>query len=78
MVKTTQKSSSTEPAGRFPRNLVFTISDSSPSKLDKMMTWDDLDLFYGKVNLETEAFTWEKVKTMDFFKNDCSLRPEKW
>ena len=37
MVKTTQKSSP-EPAGRFPRNLVFTISDSSPLTFDKMMT----------------------------------------
>ena len=31
MVKTIQKSSSPEPAGRFPRNLVCSIGDSSPS-----------------------------------------------
>ena len=31
MVKTTQKSSSPEPAGRFPRNLVCSIGDFSPS-----------------------------------------------
>ena len=28
--------------------------------------------------LETQAFTCEKVKTMDFFEKYCSLRPEKW
>ena len=31
MVKTFQKSSSPEPVGRFSRNLVFSIGDSSPS-----------------------------------------------
>ena len=31
MVKTLQKSISPEPAGRFPRNLVCSIGDSSPS-----------------------------------------------
>ena len=31
MVKTTQKSSSPEPVGGFPRNLVCSIGDFSPS-----------------------------------------------
>ena len=47
----------------------------SPPPLDPCMT---LTHFTATSILETEAFTWEKVKTMDFFKNDCSLRPEKW
>ena len=38
IVKTTQKSSSPEPVGRFPRNLVCSIGDSSPLYVDKMMT----------------------------------------
>ena len=33
MVKTLQKSSSPEPAGRFSRNLVCSIGDSCPSKI---------------------------------------------
>ena len=28
--------------------------------------------------LETLAFTWEKNENYGFFKNYCSLRPEKW
>ena len=31
-----------------------------------MMTWSDLDLFYGKVKLVTYAFISGKVKTVDF------------
>ena len=34
--------------------------------------------FTARSILETEAFTWGKMKSMDFLKNDCSLRPEKW
>ena len=36
--KTLQKSSSPEPAGRFPRNLVCSIGVSSSSKFIQMMT----------------------------------------
>ena len=46
-----------------------------PPPLDPRMT---LTHFTARSILETEAFTWEKVKTMNFLKNDCSLRPEKW
>ena len=80
MVKTTQKSSFPEPAGRFPRNLVFTISDSSPSKFDKMIPWVDLDLFYGKVNFGNIGFYMGKIENYGFFfffENDCNQRPEK-
>ena len=31
-----------------------------------MMTWSDLDLFYGKVKFGNLGFLWEKVKTVDF------------
>ena len=52
MVKTLQKSSSPEPAGRF-----FSGTGTP---------WSDLDLFYGRSNLVTYAFLKEKVKTVDF------------
>ena len=61
MVKTLQKSFSPEPAGRFSRNLVCSIGDSSPS-----MTRSDLDLFYGKVKFGNLGFSIGKVKTVDF------------
>ena len=38
MVKTLQNHSSPEPAGRFPRHLVCSIGDSSPSQFVQMMT----------------------------------------
>ena len=31
-----------------------------------MMTWSDLDLFYGKVKFGNLGFLWENVKTVDF------------
>ena len=31
-----------------------------------MMTWSDLDLFYGQVKFGNLGFLWEKVKTVDF------------
>ena len=68
MVKTLQKSSSPEPAGRFPRNLVCIIGDSSQpiiacSNDDPRVT---LTYFTARSNLVTKAFLWEKVKTVDF------------
>ena len=65
MVKTLQKSSP-EPAGRFPRNLVCSIRDSSPSQFVQMMTCSDLDLFYGKDKVDLWFFYRKKVKTVDF------------
>ena len=38
MVKTLQKSSSPEPVGQFPRNLVCSTGNLSPSYFAKMMT----------------------------------------
>ena len=61
MVKTLQKSSSPEQAGRFPRNLVCNIGDSSQSYFFfQMMTWSDLDLFYGKVKFGNLGFFYGK------------------
>ena len=60
MVKTLQKSSSPEPAGRFSRNLVCSIRDTQPiivySNDDPGVT---LTYFTARSNLE-------KVKTVDF------------
>ena len=39
---------------------------------------DGMTYFMARSSLETLAFTWEQVKTMDFFENYCSLKPEKW
>ena len=36
-----------------------------------------LTYFMASASLERLAFTWQIVKTMDFFENYCSLRPEK-
>ena len=38
----------------------------------------DLDPFYGKVNFGNRGFYMGKSENDGFFKNDCSLRPEKW
>ena len=67
MVKNTQKSSSPEPADRFLRNLVFTISDASPLTFEKMMTLGCLDLFYGKVNFGNIGFYMGKSENYGFF-----------
>ena len=67
MVKTLQKSSSPEPAGRFSRNLVCSIGGLQPiivcSNDDPGVT---LTYFTARSNLETYAFLKEKVKTLDF------------
>ena len=67
MVKTLQKSSSPEPAGRFPRILVCSIWRLQPiivcSNDDPGVT---LTYFTARSNLVTLAFLWEKVKTVDF------------
>ena len=46
--------------------MVCSIGDSSPSKFVQIMTWRDIDLFYGKVKFGNVVFIWEKVKTVDF------------
>ena len=65
--KTLQKSSSPEPAGRFPRNLVCSIRGLQPiivsSNDDPGVT---LTYFTARSNLVTEVFIWEKVKIVDF------------
>ena len=61
MVNTLQKSSSPEQADRFPRNLVCSIGDSSPSQLGLTLTY-----FTARSNVVTWAFPLEKVKIVDF------------
>ena len=64
--KNLKKSSSLEPKGQWPWNLVRNIGCSSTTKFVQTITWVDLDLFYGKVKFVFYAFVWEKSKTMDF------------
>ena len=67
MVKTLQKSSSPELAGRFSCNFVCSTGDSFPSYFfindDPGVT---VTYFTARSNLETSAFLLEKVKTVDF------------
>ena len=76
MVKTLQKSSSPEPAGRFSWNLVckhrglqpiIVCSNDDPGS--------DPDLFYGKVKFGYLGFSIGKVKTVDFSEH---LQPATW
>ena len=59
--------SSPKPASRFPRNLVCSIRDSSPSNFcsndDPGVT---LTYFTARSNLAIYAFLREKVKAVDF------------
>ena len=69
MVKTLQKSSSPEPAGRFPLNL--DVGMKHPRLLPIIVCSNNdpgvtLTYFTARSNLVTLAFLWEKVKTMDF------------
>ena len=59
MVKTLQKSSSPEPAGRFPRNLICFNDDSGVT----------LTCFTARSNLVTLAFLWGKSENSGFFRN---------
>ena len=43
------------------------------SKLFKLSPWFDLDPFYAKINLVTEAFEWEKVKIIYFLETIAAL-----
>ena len=62
MVKLLQKSSSPERAGGFPSNFICSIDNSCPSYFVQMVTWNDLDLFYGNVkfgNLDSSIGKWK-------------------
>ena len=41
----------------------------------KLCPWDDLDLFYGKVNFGNIGFYMTKNKNNEFFRNGCSMSP---
>ena len=64
MVKTSKKSSSPEPKGRWPWNLVCSIGCLSTT----ICSNDDpgLILTYVTANLVPYTFVWEKDKTIDF------------
>ena len=49
MVKTSWKSSSPEPEGQWPWDLVCSIEDVGPTKFVQMMILGDLDLLNVKV-----------------------------
>ena len=69
MVKTLQKSSSPEPPGRLPWNLVFSILGSGPSKFVQMMTrgWSWPNLFRSQI-WSIGLFNGKKWKMWIFFK----------
>ena len=46
--------------------------------LFKWCPWVDVDIFFGKVKFGPICFVWKKVKTMDFFRNYCSLWYKSW
>ena len=60
MEKTWKKSSSPEPKGWWPWNLICSIGYSSTTKFLQMT------YFTARSNLVPYAFVWEKGKTMDF------------
>ena len=66
MVKTLQKSSSPEPAGRFPETWYVASWTPAHHSLFNWWPWSDLDLFYGKVKFGNMGFSIRKVKTVDF------------
>ena len=59
MVKTLQKSSSPELAGRFSRLLPIIVYSNDDPRVT-------LTYFMARSNLVILAFLWEKVKTVDF------------
>ena len=78
MVKTLQKSSSPEPAGGFPRNLVCSIGGlPAHHSLFKWWPWVDLDLFYDKVKFDNLGFSIGKSENCWFFRTfaACDLKP---
>ena len=64
--KNLKKSSSLEPRGRWPWNLVCSIRCSSTTKFFQMMSlgWPWPILLQGQI--WSHAFVWEKCKTVDF------------
>ena len=78
-LKTLQKSSSPEPPGHLPWNLVCSIGDSGPiiicSNDDPGMT---MTLFYSKVKFGHLGFSMGKSEKHGFFLNYCSLWAQSW
>ena len=81
--KNHKKSSSLEPKGRWPWNLVCIIGCSSTTKFAQMVTLGWPWHFTVRSNLVPYAFVWEKGKTMDFSETchlwfETSYRWSKW
>ena len=76
IVKTLQKSSSSEPVDWFPRNLVCRIDDSCPSYFVQMMTlgWAWPILRQGQI--WKHRLIYRKKWKLLIFQNFCSLWPE--
>ena len=70
--KNLKKSSSHEPKGQLPWNLVCSIGCSSTTKFVQMMTLD-LDLFYSKAKFGPLCFCMGKRKNNGLFRNYCRL-----
>ena len=75
--KSLQKSSSSEPACGFPRNLVCSIGDSCPFLF---YTNDDLGVtltyFTARSDLVTKGFSMGKWENSGYLRNYCSHWPE--
>ena len=72
--KNIKKSSSPEPKGRWPWNLICSIGYSSTNKFIQVMTlgWPWLILLQGQI-WSLCFCMWKKVKTMTFFRHYYSL-----
>ena len=75
-----KKSSSLEPKGRWPWSWYAALGSQVLPRLFKWWSWNDSDLFYGKVKFGPMCFCMgKKGKTMDFlFRNHCSLWYKSW
>ena len=72
--KNLEISSSTEPLGRLPLNLVCSIWGSSTIKFKyKWWSWVDLDLFYGKVKFGPIDFNVGNTEKEHFFISYCAF-----
>ena len=71
--KKLKKSSSLEPKGWWPWKLVCCIGYLSATKFVQMMMLGWLWPILPQCRIWSPAFIWKKGKTMDFFRNYCSL-----
>ena len=77
MLKTLKKSSFSGTKNRWPWKWVASGARVLPS-LFKCWPWLTLTYFTARSDLVPDAFVWEKGKTMDFFRNCCSVWCQTW